>query len=67
MIKTPEEVKKGLKICIMGNMDNCRGCPYFKDENCDCEMLADALELINGLEERIAIMEEGGTDGQEGA
>lgn len=53
-----EKVKKGLKTCSTGNIDNCRKCPYFEAEDCDCEMISDVLDVIAELEERIAIMEE---------
>lgn len=55
-----EELKKALDICANG-MKSCSksGCPYFGDDNCQRDIAAYALELIDNLEERIAIMEEG--------
>ena len=53
-------VKRALRICADGTKscydDNC---PYRDDESCQRDIAADALEIIENLEERIAIMEDG--------
>lgn len=57
-MKTPEEIKKALAMCedlIAG----CKDCPYGEvDCRCMKSKDIDALEYIEQLEERIAIMEE---------
>lgn len=62
-----EKVKNALKLCASGCDNN--GCSYlvtvnqtggFSLNRCVDLLSADALELIEELEERIAIMEEGG-------
>ena len=58
---TPEEIKKikeGLECCA-SPVSMCAVCPY--DYNC-AQVKADALDLIEELEERIAIMTEGQDD-----
>lgn len=50
-MKTPEEIKKGLKGCIE---ENCEGCPYAT--NCLAKshpLESDALAYINYLEEHV--------------
>lgn len=45
-MKTPDEIKKGLKICFSTQI--CSGCPYSSD---DCMFLgSDAFEYIQQLE-----------------
>ena len=46
-MKTPEEIKKGLEICIAD--ENCRGCPY-DNGNCDMQLERDTLTYIQKLE-----------------
>lgn len=64
MIKTPEEVKKGIKA---HEKHDCQNCPYAKpcalrdvriDPDCRDELIADMAELMAEQEERIAIMNE---------
>lgn len=63
-MKTPEEIKKALAMCedlIAG----CKDCPYGEvDCRCMKSKDIDALEYIEQLEERIAIMEEGRKSGR---
>lgn len=49
-MKTPEEIKKGLEICIADK--SCRDCPY-NNGNCDMQLERDALAYIQHLEQRI--------------
>lgn len=61
-MKTLEEIKKALRICSGDKPcweDNGEDCPYFNDDNCQYDIERDALEIIENLEERIAIMMEG--------
>lgn len=46
-MRTPEEIKKGLEICIAD--ENCRDCPY-KNGYCDMQLERDALSYIQQLE-----------------
>ena len=46
-MKTPEEIKKGLEICIADK--NCRDCPY-RNGNCGMQLERDALAYIQQLE-----------------
>ena len=46
-MKTPEEIKKGLEICIVDK--NCRDCPY-NNGNCGMQLEIDALAYIQKLE-----------------
>ena len=46
-MKTPEEIKKGLEICIAD--ESCRDCPY-NNGNCDMQLERDALAYIQQLE-----------------
>lgn len=64
MIKTPEEVKKGIKA---HEKHDCQNCPYAKpcalrdvriDPDCRDDLISDMAELIAEQEERIAIMSE---------
>lgn len=57
-MKTPEEIKSALKIC-MGDNWHCYQCPYNNyliDDRCDIPLYTDALALIQRLEERIELM-----------
>lgn len=48
-MKTPDEIKKGLKSCSGQNKDTyCTDCPY-RFESCD-DLTRDALKYIEGLE-----------------
>lgn len=62
-MKTPEEIKKALNVCCNGikpcQAFNGETCPYLDDSDCLFSVNSDALEYIERLEERIAIMEEG--------
>lgn len=49
MVKTPDEIKKGLKLCGRGCYP---GCPY-KSFECVEELSRDGLEYIQQLEARI--------------
>ena len=46
-VRTPEEIKKGLEICIADR--SCRDCPY-NNGNCDMQLERDALSYIQLLE-----------------
>lgn len=57
-MKTPEEIKKALKIC-MGDNWHCYECPYNRcllHNRCDIPMYTDILAYIEQLEERIQLM-----------
>lgn len=54
-----KKVKKALKMCMLNDWYHCLKCPYL-EEDCDDDFHKDVLEVIEELEERIAIMEEGG-------
>ncbi len=60
-MKTDDEIKLGLELCCQdGNVSNGK-CPYGRDcEECDSDgiqqLKADALALINQLEEEIMCM-----------
>ena len=49
-MKTPEEIKKGLEICIAD--ESCRDCPY-NNGNCDMQIKRDYLAYIQQLEQRL--------------
>ena len=56
-MKTPDEIKKGLKYCgAMYEWDgSCTGCPYERnDGECDGSMETDAIAYIQQLESRLA-------------
>ena len=46
-MRTPEEIKKGLEICIVG--ERYRDCPY-NNGYCDMQLERDALSYIQQLE-----------------
>ena len=48
MMKTPEEIKKGLECCIGGSCEPY--CPYKETVDCVQQMAEDALSLIKQLE-----------------
>lgn len=64
-MKTPEEIKKGLEICIAD--ESCRDCPY-ENGNCDMQLERDALAYIQQLEAQqprwISVGEQLPEDGQ---
>lgn len=55
-----DNVKRALSLCP-GNSVDCEQdrCPYWADKQCVSDMHMDAMEVIDNLEERIAIMSEG--------
>ena len=68
-MKTPEEIKKGLKCCSTqdGYLEMCvERCPYIElDGSCVCAKSADALAYIQRLErERDAAVEDLETMGE---
>ena len=48
MLKSPEEIKKGLKCCLQNDLQDCAECPYVST-NCSVKN-ADALAYIEQLE-----------------
>lgn len=56
-----EMIKKAFRICATGRCKDGMGnvCPYLNERRCTTSVMDDALELIEELEERIAIMTEG--------
>ena len=61
-MKSPKEIKTGLEHCTNSG-NGCFECPYSDDGfsatiECKLQIDRDALEYIEQLEERIAIMEE---------
>lgn len=59
MSKTPEEIKKGLELCVNANSCNypCDECPYEKEEEGCKSMMEDAFALIQQLEIRNGAIE----------
>lgn len=55
-MKTPEEIKKGLRICLFPDEKECLDCPYNDDECCMWRVKEDSLTYIQQLEERIDLM-----------
>ncbi len=51
-MKTPEEINKGLKCCV-GDILDCKECPYLDDECCMYRVKHDAYMRIQQLEEQI--------------
>lgn len=50
-MKTPDEIKKGLECCIVGECNSKqRTCPYRKDNDCTTATIEDALSYIQQLE-----------------
>lgn len=68
-VKTPEEIKKGIKCAIKGCMEPevCEACPYYiKDGDvmcCTSDIISDSLAYIEELEERINLMMIDAADG----
>ena len=56
-MKTPEEIKKGLELCSVGNMRECMQCPYPIGFECFEQPMKDALAYIQQLESRLAQVE----------
>ena len=54
-IGSVEALKAQMEKCIVSD---CKDCPYTDAQICDTAMTKDALEYIESLEERIAIMQE---------
>lgn len=54
-MKTPEEIKKGLKCCTYAT---CNGCPYAQDGCATNQEMIDALEYIQQLEHNIGELTE---------
>lgn len=54
-IGSTEVLKAQMEKCIVSD---CKDCPYTDAQICDTAMTKDALEYIESLEERIAIMQE---------
>ena len=54
-IGSTEALKAQMEKCIVSD---CKDCPYTDAQICDTAMTKDALEYIESLEERIAIMQE---------
>lgn len=52
-MKTPEEIKKSLKICMI-NEASCEGCAY-SGYGCCTKLTSDAIAYINQLESRPTI------------
>lgn len=48
-MKTPDEIKNGLKNCMAINGDCKNGCPYYALNNCSVQLSADSRALINAL------------------
>ena len=44
----------GLECCRIGWAENCRACPY-SIQNCDTELMDDALAYICYLEEQLGV------------
>lgn len=62
-MKAPEEIKRGIEKCL--SIVICNGnCPYANEgyEKCVGELQKDVVEYIAQLEERVAIMTEGGAE-----
>ena len=55
-MKTPDEIKKGMKACLELE---CSSCPFFfGKEHCTLEMARDALAYIEQLERSLAQAEQ---------
>lgn len=57
-MKTPEEIKNGLRKCIGWNAGyRCGECPYWNGSAmCKPELCNDAINCIEQLEERVSLM-----------
>ena len=60
-MKDTEKIKKAFRICATGKCRDDMGndCPYLNESRCTTKVIDDALECIETLEERVAIMTEG--------
>lgn len=55
-MRTPDEIKKGLKCCEQAN---CAKCPYYMpDYDCNVELMTDALVLIEEIGKKAARYDE---------
>lgn len=54
-MKKPEEINKGLKCCV-GDIQDCKQCPYRDDECCMYRVKHDAYIRIQQLEEQVSLM-----------
>ena len=63
-MKAPEDIKTGIEKCL-SEVFCQRNCPYaeYGTDKCIDELHKDVVEYIAQLEERIAIMTEGGVAG----
>ena len=52
-MKTPEDIKHGLRQCIAPGLEGCHGCPYEDDECCKWRVKSDALDCIEQLEKKV--------------
>ena len=60
-MKTPDEIKKALRICsgkLLDYCDACNYCNWSSDCACNSRMCADALEYIQQLENHIGELTE---------
>ena len=60
-MKTPEEIKKALRICsgkLLDYCDACNYCNWSSDCACNSRMCADALDYIQQLENQIGELTE---------
>ena len=60
-MKTPEEIKKALRICsgkLLDYCDACNYCNWSSDCACNSRMCADALDYIQQLENHIGELTE---------
>ena len=61
MMKTPDEIKKALRICsgkLLDYCDACNYCNWSSDCACNSRMCADALDYIQQLENHIGELTE---------
>lgn len=55
-MKTPEEIKKAMTLCAAGCNSNCQYIEETEDYACQELLMADAIALVEQLEERITLM-----------
>ena len=53
-MKTPQEMKDGLKRCMVADGSMCALCPYYPDIICKEQLLGDLKDYIERLEETAA-------------
>lgn len=54
-MKTPKEIKMGLKCCgCLEYTYTCGDCPYYKNKRCEGGLEGDAIEYMEHLENRLA-------------